>query len=61
MRPQFLTSPGAWIHAPRNAQSRTDAACAISHQPTPSTWNASDVVVALLLVGVLLAIVSGVL
>ena len=30
-RPNFLTTPGAWIRTPRTAQSVVDAACAVEH------------------------------
>jgi len=29
MRPAFLTSPGAWIHTRRHAQTPADYACAV--------------------------------
>jgi hypothetical protein len=49
MRPAFLTSPGAWLHTRRHAQTQADYACAVQ-RPVPTTNR---------IAGVLLAVVLG--
>lgn len=60
-RPHFLASPGVWLRVPRTSRNPVDDACALSHQPSARAWVASDVVLALALVGVIAAVVFGVL
>jgi hypothetical protein len=50
-RPAFLTSPGAWLHTRRHAQTQADYACAVQ-RPVPTANR---------IAGVFLAVVIGVL
>lgn len=53
-RPAFLTSPGAWLHTRRHAQTPTDYACAVQ-RPVPTENRLAGVLLAVAL-GVLLAL-----
>lgn len=59
-RPAFLTSPGVWIRTPRDSQSRAEYATPITRYAHERSWLASDVVIAAILVGVVLALCLGV-
>lgn len=54
MRPAFLTSPGAWLHTRRHAQTPADYACAVQ-RPVPTANRIYGVLVAVV-IGIVLAL-----
>lgn len=61
MRPNFLTSPGAWVRTTRINQSRADYASPLTVYRHERSWRMSDGVICALLVAVILALTIGVL
>ena len=60
-RPNFLTSPGSWLRAPRVNESRADYASPITVYRHEHSWRVSDAVIVVILVGVIAAFALGVL
>ena len=55
-RPAFLTSPGAWIHTRRHAQTQADYACSVQ-RPVPTTNRIAGVLLAVF-IGVVLTLLT---
>lgn len=61
MRPNFLTSPGTWLRAPRTDQTAAEYASPITRYAHERSWAWADKFAAGVLVGVVLALLMGVL
>lgn len=61
MRPAFLTSPGTWLRTPRVDQTRAEYASPVTRYVHERSWQWADRFAAGVLVGVVLALLMGVL
>ena len=60
-RPNFLTSPGVWLRAPRVDQTRAEYASPVTRYVHERSWQWCDRFAAGVLVGVVLALLMGLL
>jgi len=58
-RPNFLTSPGTWLRAPRVDQTRAEYANPVTRYEHERSWRVNDRFMAGLLLGVVLALSLG--
>jgi hypothetical protein len=60
-RPNFLTSPGTWLRTPRVDQTRAEYASPVTRYVHERSWQWADRFAAGVLVGVVMALLMGVL